>query len=473
VLSREAAFRIYRSGAEATVKALLELDTKVDELNGRISRLTKNSSTSSKPPSSDIVKPSLHAQRSRDKKKLKKGGQPNHPKWSHELFAPHEVDNRIYYALDCCPQCHGRLQRLEDTLARLKQQVELLSPAVTRTEHCGIAYWCSRCGKVHYAPIPEHIRKEGLFKADISATVCFLKYVGCMSLSAIKRYLADAFEVRVTKGYLAKVIQKGTKALGPCYEQLLKALPLQTVVNSDETGHKENGAGLWTWVFRSSLFALFKISPSRGSEVLIDVLGEEFNGVLGCDYFSAYRKYMIDFDVTVQFCLAHLIRDVKYLVEFHDPVVQRYGKKILAGIRILFHTIHRRERMSPEKFKKRLERAQQILIHAATAYVPQRTEAQNIAQRFKENGEAYFTFITTPSVDPTNNCAEQAIRFVVIYRRVSQGTRSPAGRVACERFFTVVASCAMQGKSAFVFIKEAFQSYFLGKPPPSLLPASA
>ena len=56
---------------------------------------------------------------------------------------------------------------------------------------------------------------------------------------------------------------------------------------------------------------LFKIDPSRASEVLVDVLGEEFHGVLGCDYFSAYRKYMGDFNVLVQFCLAHLIRDVR------------------------------------------------------------------------------------------------------------------------------------------------------------------
>ena len=61
------------------------------------------------------------------------------------------------------------------------------------------------------------------------------------------------------------------------------------------------------------MYTVFKISPSRGSKVLVEVLGEEFNGVLGCDYFSAYRKFMKDFDVLLQFCLAHFIRDVKFL----------------------------------------------------------------------------------------------------------------------------------------------------------------
>jgi hypothetical protein len=83
----------------------------------------------------------------------------------------------------------------------------------------------------------------------------------------------------------------------------------------DETGLKEYNRRLWTWCFRASLFTLFKIEPSRGSDVLLEVLGREFNGVLGCDYFSAYRKYMGDCSVQLQFCLAHLLRDVRFLTE--------------------------------------------------------------------------------------------------------------------------------------------------------------
>jgi hypothetical protein len=172
-----------------------------------------------------------------------------------------------------------------------------------------------------------------LFKPDISATVCFLKYVGCMSLSGIKKYLYDVWGEKVTKGYLARVLQKGSLALEPCYDELLKALPFQQVVNGDETGHKENGKNFWTWVFRSNIFTLFKISPSRGSDVLIDVLGKEFDGVLGCDYFSAYRKYMRDCDVLVQFCMAHLIRDVKFLLTLPGREVLDRRKKLIHVLR--------------------------------------------------------------------------------------------------------------------------------------------
>ena len=81
----------------------------------------------------------------------------------------------------------------------------------------------------------------------------------------------------------------------------------------DETGHKERGRNLWTWCFRAPGYTLFKIDPSRGSKVLVEALGRQFDGVLGCNYFSAYRKCMGEMSVQVQFCLAHLIRDVKFL----------------------------------------------------------------------------------------------------------------------------------------------------------------
>ena len=88
-----------------------------------------------------------------------------------------------------------------------------------------------------------------------------------------------------------------------------------------------------------------------------------------------------------------------------------------------------------------------------------------------ENGKADFEFITTPGIGPTHNLAEQAVRFVVIDRRITQGTRSLKGRETCERLWTVVGTCAMQGRSAFEFILAAVRAYFRGEPAPSLLPA--
>ena len=66
------------------------------------------------------------------------------------------------------------------------------------------------------------------------------------------------------------------------------------------TGHKQNRLRQWIWCFRADLYTLFKIDPTRSGDVLIAVLGQEFNGVLGCDSFSAYRRYQREFHVTLR-----------------------------------------------------------------------------------------------------------------------------------------------------------------------------
>ena len=259
-------------------------------------------------------------------------------------------------------------------------------------------------------------------------------------------------------------------ALAGPYQDLLDRLPHQDRLNVDETGHKDNGKAWWTWCFRAELFTLFKIDSSRGSDVLLEVLGKEFDGVLGCDYFSAYRKYMEDFGVLVQFCLAHLIRDVKFLKTLPDPVTRRYGERLLGALRRLFGVIHRRDRLSQTQFQRALERARTKVLKVGRR-APDRIEAQNLAERFRRHGAAYFRFLTTPGLEPTNNLAEQAIRFVVIDRRITQGTRSAAGRQWNERIWTAVATLTQQGRALLPYLCDAIQAWLRHQPAPALFPA--
>ena len=147
--------------------------------------------------------------------------------------------------------------------------------------------------------------------------------------------------------------------------------------------------------------------------------------------------------------------------------------------------------MTAAGFQKALEAAREHVMKAATTRVPDAKHARNLAKRFRENGEAYFRFITTPGIDPTNNLAEQAIRFVdhdaghrpdeqsggagdsfrVIDRHITQGTRSEKGRRWCERIWTVIATCAQQGRAVFQFLLDSVQAHLCGTSPPSLLPS--
>jgi transposase len=437
-------------------------------LQQQLAAARKDSSTSSKPPSSDMVKPPKPPRK--DGKKRKRGGQPGHKQHLRAPFPPEAIDNIAPYTLDCCPDCGGALL-LSRRPPEVLQQVEIAACPTSVTEHQGLAYWCPHCQKFHYAPLPEAVVKAGLFGPRLTALVAFMKGVCHASFSTIRKFLRDVVRVDISRSYLAKVIGKVSESLAQSYAELFARLPGEAALNIDETGHKENGARFWTWCFRAQLYTLFRIDKSRGSKVLVEVLGEEFDGVLGCDYFSAYRKYMREFDVLVQFCMAHLIRDVKFLLTLPGRDNQTYGQRVRDALRELFAVIHKREKMTVTGFQKALEAAREQVLKAATTRVPDTKHARNLAKRFRENGEAYFRFITTPGIEPTNNLAEQAIRFVVIDRHITQGTRSEKGRRWCERIWTVIATCAQQGRAVFQFLLDSVQAYLSGTLPPSLLPS--
>ena len=485
-MTPDEALALYNAGPEVVTKTLCDLSNTIESqqeqikaLEAKVAKLSKNSSNSSKPPSSDdITKPKSKTKKKKGKRKI--GGQPGHERHERSQFAPEEIDKFHPYILNACPDCHGEVSII-DGEPRIIQQVELIEVPLIREEHRSYPVWCPKCGKIHYMPFPPEVYKEGLFKARLTSLVAYMKNVCHASFSTIRKYIRDVLGEKVSRGYLRKIIEKVSLSLEAPYNELLDRLPLETIVNVDETGHKENGDKFWTWVFKAELYVLFKIDKSRGSKVLIDVLGKEFNGVLGCDYFSAYRKYMKDFNISIQFCIAHLIRDIRFLTTLTDADTKAYGQKLLDEVKNMFKVIHDRGSMTPQTFTTALEHAKDKIITAALNDVPssvnkngkeEKREAQNMANRFRLHGKAYFEFITTPGIDPTNNVAEQAIRFVVIDRHVTQGTRSVKGRESNERLWTVIATCSLQGRSAFNFILESVKAYFYDQPAPSLLDSS-
>ncbi|MDI6773751.1 MAG: IS66 family transposase [bacterium] len=453
--------------AKQLLDRVAEQDRRIAALEAELARFRKDSSNSSKPPSSDIVKPPARPRADGGKRHI--GGQPGHPRHEHPLLPADRVDRTVERRPGSCPKGHGRMRRA-NLPPKVSQQVGLVEQPFVVTEYLRLAYWRPTCKEIHYAPLPPEVERAGFFDSRATALVGWLKSRSHGSCHTVQEFLRDIGRIQVSTGFLAKTVQKISAALEEPYAELEAAVRNELRLNVDETGHPENKRNLWTWAFRAALFTLFKIDPSRGSQALLEVLGADFKGVMGCDYFSACRKYLGDHGVLVQFRLAHLIRDVKFLLSLPDPVTRRYGERLLKALRQMFRVIHRREQMAPERFQRKLERAAELVLCVGRR-APERVEAQNLADRFRKHGDAYIRFVTTPGIEPTNNLAEQVMRFLVIDRRITQGTRSERGRRWCERIWTTVATCAQQGRSLFDYLCSALNAHFARHPIPSLLPS--
>jgi transposase len=454
---------------DALEAELVALKQVVAQLAQQLAAARKDSSTSSKPPSSDIVKPPKPPPpEGQDSRRI--GGQPGHPKHERASFPPEAINGGSFdHRLDSCPGCGHDLLPAPTLAPRVVQQVDIAEVPLSIQEHRSHPAWCPHCRVMHQAPLPPGIGRGGLVGPSLTALIAYLKGACHASFSTVRKFLRDVVHVTICRGELARIIAKVGRALDQPYRELLDDLPGQARLNVDETGHKQNGQRQWTWCFRAGLYTLFKIDPTRSADVLIGVLGAEFDGVLGCDYFSSYRRYHREFGVLLQFCLAHLIRDVKYLMTLPDARDRAYGEGLREALRSLFAVIHRREEMAAAVFEDQLKAARAEVMRRGTHEVPETRPSRNLAKRFETHGESYFRFVTTPGLEPTNNLAEQAIRFVVIDRLITQGTRSEAGNRWCERIWTVIATCVQQGRSVFAYLETAVDAWFEGTEAPSLL----
>ena len=440
------------------------LREQVKSLQERIACLEKDSSNSSKPPSSDIVKPKRSAQ-TKPRKKRKRGGQTGHRKFSRTAFKPEEIDDVVEY------EFHTRdavgLKPLDEW--QVVQQISLPEKLYRVTEHRARKYLDPKTGKIHVAPLPTEVLKGGLLAADLCAVVGFLKG-GChMSYSTIQQYFKEVVRLDLSRGLLSKTVQKVSESLAPAYDSLASRLPKETHLGSDETGHPDSGDQYWTWCFQTQGFTLFHIDKSRGSQVLFDILGEEFKGFLNCDYFGAYRKFARLSDAIVQYCMAHLIREIRFLAKQSSKHLNRWAEQLLDWLKKLFDTLHRHESLTAGGFARRMEGIKQGFLKRIRR-PPNHNLAKTLASRFKgKAAETYFRFLTDPDVEPTNNGTEREIRHAVIDRRITQGTRGANGMRWCERIWTVIATCKKQNRNIFEFIHQAVLANWKNDSPPEFV----
>jgi transposase len=461
--NKDAIIEELRRQVALLLERVRQLEQENRMLKEKIARLERNSSNSSKPPSSDIVKPIKLVKVSGEK--LNRGGQPGHSKFIRKPFKPEQVDKVIEYELK--KKDAVGLVPLEQWF--VIQQVELPDKMYYVTEHRARKYLDPVTGRIHIAPMPPEIRKGGLLGGRFSTMIAFMK-AGChASYGTIKKFCKEVYCLDISRGMLNKTIQKVSASLKTPYEQLYARLAYCDYVGVDETGHKNQGRLYWSWCFQDADFSVFHISPSRGSSVLKKVLGQTFKGTLGCDYYSAYRKYMKDCDVSVQFCMAHLIREIRFLAEHTDKNLSDWGNKLLDYMKKLFATLHNSSRYAANELMRSLEKIKRGFLRLVRR-PPDHKLARRLAKRFCGKGaNSYFRFLTDPRVEPTNNSTERAIRHVVIDRHVTQGTCSEAGMRWCERAWTIIATCKKQGRNVFDFIHKALFAHWTDQQCPALI----
>jgi transposase len=408
-------------------------------------------------------------QRPRSGKKRKRGGQPGHKPHNRELLPPEKVDEFRDLKPQKCKKC-GTTLKGEDPNPLRHQVFEVPEPKAHVTEVRRHSLWCTCCGTLNLAPLPEGV-PEGSFGPRLRALVGLLTGAYRMSKRAAQEFLEDICGVSMSLGSVSACEKAVSEALAEPVEEAHEFAKRQPVKNADETGWRERNKKAYLWTLVTSFVTIFMIRARRTERVARELLGGTV-GVLGSDRLRSYLFWPVH---RQQFCWAHLERRFEEFL-LSEPESKRVGEGLLAETRRLFELWYRvrdgtlkhsslRTYMAPVRSRVK------ALLQEGTACPD--TEIAGTCRELLAHEPALWTFVRVPGVEPTNNAAERALRHGVLFRRVSFGTQSAEGSRFVERILTVRASLRQQGRNVVKFVIAACTAAVTGQPPPSLLPKAA
>jgi transposase len=220
------------------------------------------------------------------------------------------------------------------------------------------------------------------------------------------------------------------------------------------------------WAAIQQRLAIYAVLPSRARYVIHDLIGEKPAAVVVSDRYAGYAY--VDAQQR-QVCWAHLLRDFRRIAErAGEP--GRIGRRLL-GLGWVMFRWRERGKTGAEQFEPLQRRVRTALERGAAQADCRRTAATcaNILALWP----ALWSFLAIVGVQPTNNAAEQALRAIVVKRKISGPTRSRRGDDFLARGFSAMESCRRQGRNLFDYLHQTVVAWIDKAPAPSLLPAAA
>jgi transposase len=355
---------------------------------------------------------------------------------------PERIDRTLEAELPpACPECGGKLtnQRVEEQFVIDIPPVE---PIVTQF-NVHIAD-CADCGKRVQGRHPEQISDAlGAAAVQLGARVlglaAELKHGMGVPYRKVKRIFSVGYGLEVSPGGLARGGQRLARQGAPTYERLIQVLRESPVVNADETSWKIGGDKAWLWVFTNPEVSVYTIDPTRAHKVAERVLGEEFDGVLGCDCFPAYDPLAY----RQQKCLGHLLKRCSKIALMESEEAVAFSQQVAHLLRRAIQLKERKSDMSPHGYqvaRGKLEAAlNRLLVQEATD-----PEAAKLLKLLTKQRPHLLIFLYVDEVDATNNIAERTIRPAVIVRKISAGNRSGKGADTHAILTSIIQTCRQQ-----------------------------
>jgi transposase len=433
------------------------LTARVAELEAK---LGKDSTNSSKPPSTSH--PHDKPAPTKAKSGRKRGGQPGHVKHERALIRTEQCQEVVPCVPTECRRCGKELTGVDsDPLRHQVWELPEIQPIVTEYQRhrlvcsCG----CSTCGELPQG-VPTGQAGPRLIAFAALLMACFRQ-----SKRRAALFLSTILNQPASPAWMVLLQNRAAEAVKPAYDELAAQLPQQDTLNIDESPTKQGTSKAWVWTFVATTFTFFACRTSRAADVLKELLGETYAGIIGCDRARMYWSMG-----QLQWCWAHLIRDFQALIDSPCNTAKRLGHDLMRPTKEMFALWQkvRDGTITHQTFQLRMIPIRtQIDALLLRGYFNART--YGFCKELVEHKDHLWTFVDVAGIQPTNNAAEQALRHAVIWRKLSFGTQSATGSCYVERLLTVIETCRRQSRNSFTWLANAVDAHLTSTAAPSLL----
>jgi transposase len=357
-------------------------------------------------------------------------------------------DQMIETTVKSCQACGAEISKSEQQVMARYDKIDIppIAPRVVRVERYGCE--CPQCGVPQIAAVPVGLEPGSPFGNRIAALITTMRYSHGISYGRMQQMLGEVFGLEMSEGAIANLLSRVKGQLQSEVDGILSVLRSSRRVGSDETSARVNGKNQWEWVFQNEQVCFHIIRPSRGGDVIQEVMAEHRPDVWVSDLFSAQKTHPA---TSWQVCLAHQLRDCQYGIDAGDEIFSARMKRLLLRAFVLQKRWLDLAHSTRYQYRCRLYRD----LKAVLALSPTQADGIRLQTRYRALQENLVLFLDDPTIPPTNNASEQALRWSVIFRKVTNGFRSQWGRDLFAAVRSIVNTGRRQGLSAFESILAA------------------
>lgn len=339
-----------------------------------------------------------------------------------------------------CSNC-GENNKPKEIIQKVYEEIP--EPQPIKVVKAKWGYYECKCGNC-WESNPEEVPDRGLFGKNAQAHITLLKFDDRLPLRKVTSALDRQFGLTLTSKGIYDITKRVADKATPEYQEIKRKIRRAKYLHIDETKIKIQGLWYYIWIFRSEKYVFFVIRKERNRNVLDEILGYHYNGIIICDGLSAYEEYTR----YLQRCWAHILRETKEMAEIYED-----AKPLHKWMKDLFEVTKSVSIKDPPRKRKRLYnkcvQEMKWLIEIYSSY----RHLGKVVTTIKNGLEFWFTRILHPRIEPTNNNAERPLREIKVIQKIIGTLRNEDGARIMETIMSLLASWKLQKKNAFTSLR--------------------